>query len=64
MEPRQALEAKLQRRLRRHGWRLERHPAAEQNDVPSYRIVEEDDGSPIIGENFTLDLEEVVIWLE
>jgi hypothetical protein len=64
MEPRQALEAKLQRRLRRHGWRLERRTTDVEGEETSYRIVEADDGSPVVGEHFTLDLQDVVIWLE
>ncbi len=64
MEPRQVLEAQLQRRLRKHGWRLERLPTAPPGDPAAYRIVEEDDGAPVVGENFTLDLHNVAIWLE
>jgi hypothetical protein len=55
-------ESVLQLRVRRHGWRLER--SEEHTDRGGYRIVDEDDGSIVIGEGFDLDLDDVKVWLE
>ncbi len=63
MDPRGSVEARLQRRLRRHGWRLEASPASGEGPT-GYRIVDEADGSPVVGDEFALDLQDVALWLE
>ncbi len=58
-------ETRLERRVRRHGWLLEKRAWPGDSDgAERYRIVDADDGSVIVGEDYSLDLDDVALWLE
>lgn len=59
------VEAALNQRLGRHGWSLQKRPdEAGRPGEHIYCIVDDADGSIVVGAGYSLNLQDVEMWLD